>query len=66
MLSRGAGDEGSVVCARCNTVGVRRVQSEERETKGKGAGRDEKEGKRRGEGDNDWNKIFTAAAGAGP
>lgn len=38
----------------------------ERETAGKGAGRDEKEGERRREGDNDWNKIFTAAAGAGP
>lgn len=37
-----------------------------RETKGKGVGRDEKEGKGRREGDNDWNKIFTAAAGAGP
>lgn len=37
-----------------------------RETTGKGAGRDEKEGKRQREGDNDWNKIFTAAAGAGP
>lgn len=48
------------------TLPVYRGFRARRETKGKEAGRDEKEERRWREGDNDWNKIFTAAVGAGP
>lgn len=65
VLSRG-GDEGPVVCARCVTLPAYRGFGAREETERKGAGRDAKEGRRRREGDDDWNKIFTVAAGAGP
>jgi len=48
------------------TLPVYRGFRARRETKGREAGRDEKEERRWREGDNDWNKIFTAAVGAGP
>lgn len=55
------------VCTVCNTLSAYRGFRAREETKGKGGReRDVKEGKRWREGDNDWNKIFTAAAGAGP
>lgn len=55
------------VCTVCNTLSAYRGFRAREETKRKGGReRDVKEGKRWREGDNDWNKIFTAAAGAGP